>query len=175
VGSEASAVFESDGVAVVELVVGLFAEQDAVGQAGGAAPAPGVGVVGDESLAGAVGAAGALAASAGLDALGASFVRFEGAFAPVTKVRRERSGVSASDACGRLPPSRSSRPSAVPTFTITYRAGHSIGVETVEADEARVEGRCVVLADWRLVIFTPRGVIVRRIALRDVRVDRACR
>ncbi len=56
----------------------------------------------------------------------------------------------------------------MPTFTITYRAGHSIDVETVEADEARVEGKCVVLAVWRVVIFRPRRVIVRRVPLRDV-------
>ena len=56
----------------------------------------------------------------------------------------------------------------MPTFVITYRPGHSLGVETVEADEARVEGSCVVLVLWRLVIFDPRRVVVRRIALRDV-------
>ena len=56
----------------------------------------------------------------------------------------------------------------MPTFTITYRPGYSIEAETVEADEARVEGKCVVLAVWRLVIFTPRRVVVRRVPLRDV-------
>lgn len=56
----------------------------------------------------------------------------------------------------------------MPTFTITYGPGHSLGVETVEAEEARVKGSCVVLAVWRLVIFDPRRVVVRRVPLRDV-------
>ena len=69
-----------------------------------------------------------------------------------------------SDPCGRLPAVKV-EPSerAVPTFTSTVRAGHQIGVETVEADEARVEGKCVVLADWRHVIFTPSRVATGRL------------
>lgn len=54
----------------------------------------------------------------------------------------------------------------MPSFTITYRQGH--GVETVDADELRVEGAFVVLASYRLVIFEPRRIVVRRVPVADV-------
>lgn len=38
----------------------------------------------------------------------------------------------------------------MPTFTITYRAGHTLGVETTEASRASA-----LSAEWRLVVFTP--------------------
>jgi hypothetical protein len=81
---EPAAVFEAEGVAVVQVVVVLVAEHGGVVVAGAAGLVPGLGVVGDELLpAGSSwssAAAGALADPACLDPLGAAFVGLQRSF-----------------------------------------------------------------------------------------------